>query len=415
MSTPPDFPGSSHQYEPTAPLPQASGYGSWAGAAGPPPAMPPQQRPPRRGASLVAAAVLAGALAGVGGAAGYDAVTRPETVEPSATTALDAPVAGASAAAAPRGSVQDVAQQVLPSVVQINVKGPQLADSGTGIVLSSDGQILTNNHVVEAAAQSGSITVLLSDGTTADAAIVGRDPLTDIAVIQANGVFDLAPATLGKSADVAVGQQVVAVGSPFGLESTVTSGIVSALNRPVSAGSEGGSTSTIFPGIQTDAAINPGNSGGPLVNMGGQVIGINSAIKTASSSGVGDSGGSIGLGFAIPIDLARSIADQIVEGKTPTHAQLGVSVSDAVDSDGLTPVGARVGDVNDGSAAAKAGLQPGDVITQVNGLPVGGADGLVAAIRGYRPGQQITLTYERGGNTDDTQAALDSDGGQPAS
>ncbi len=358
--------------------------------------------------------MLAGALAGVGGAAGYDAVTTPDPVRTSAASALDTSVEGVSAAAAPRGSVQAVAAQVLPSVVQINVKGPELADSGAGIVLSADGQILTNNHVVEAAAEGGSITVLLSDGTTAEASIVGRDPLTDIAVISAEGVSDLTPASLGSSSDLAVGQQVVAVGSPFGLESTVTSGIVSALNRPVSAGSDGGSASTIFPGIQTDAAINPGNSGGPLVNAAGQVVGINSAIKTASSDPSG-SGGSIGLGFAIPIDLARSIADQIVDGKTPTHARLGVSVADAVASDGLTTIGARVGDVTADSAADTAGLRSGDVITQVNGLPVGGGDGLVAAIRGHRPGEVITVTYERAGETDQTEATLDSDGGQPAS
>jgi putative serine protease PepD len=359
---------------------------------------------------MLAAAVLAGALAGVGGAAGYDALTGPETVR---TSALDAPTVTANAVAAPRGSVQAVAQRALPSVVQINVRGAQGAGSGTGVVLSSDGQILTNNHVVEPAADGGAITVLFHDGTTADATIVGRDPLTDIAVVRAEGVSDLTPARLGTSADVEVGQEVVAVGSPFGLESTVTSGIVSAVNRPVSAGPPGGS-GPVFPGIQTDAAINPGNSGGPLLDMSGRVIGINSAIRTASS-GIGGTGGSIGLGFAIPIDLARSIADQIVAGETPEHARIGVSVSDAVDGDGLTTVGALVGDVVDGSAADKAGLQPGDVITRVDGTPVSGADALVATIRGYRPGDVVTLTYERDGDTGQVDVTLDSDGGTPAS
>ncbi len=361
----------------------------------------------------MAAAVLAGALAGIGGAAGYDAVST-DSPATTTTSSLGAPVASANGTALARGSIQQVAAKVLPSVVQINVKGPQIADSGTGIILSSNGQILTNNHVVEAAANGGTITVLFGDGKTARAKIVGRDPLTDIAVIAAKGASGLTPATLGSSADLQVGQPVVAVGSPFGLESTVTSGIVSALNRPVSAGSTGGGSGTIFPGIQTDAAINPGNSGGPLVNMGGQVIGINSAIKTASTQ-VGSPGGSIGLGFAIPIDLARSIAEQLIAGKAPTHARLGVSVTDAVAKDGLTSTGALVKDVTNGSAAAAGGLQPGDVITSVNGQPVSGADGLVAAVRSHRPGETVTLTYRRGGTVHQTQATLESDQGQPAS
>lgn len=394
----------SRRYEPAPPA-----YGVWAEPPSPPPP-PPSQNPRRRGAGLLAAAVVAGALAGVGGAAGYDAVTEPESVR---TSALDAPVAGADTVAAPRGSVQAVAQQVLPSVVQINVRGAQGAGSGTGVILSSDGQILTNNHVVEGAAEGGDITVLFHDGTTADATIVGRDPLTDIAVVQAEGVSNLTPAALGASSDVEVGQEVVAVGSPFGLESTVTSGIVSAVNRPVTARSPEGS-GAVFPGIQTDAAINPGNSGGPLVDMAGRVIGVNSAIRTASSS-AGGSGGSIGLGFAIPIDLARAIADQIVSGETPTHARIGVSVRNAVDSDGLTTVGALVGDVAAGSAADKAGLQAGDVITRVDDSPVSGADALIAAIRGYRPGDVVTLTYQRDGETHQADVTLDSDGGTPAS
>ena len=401
MSSGYDAPG---PYQPAPPA-----YGAWAGQPPPPPA-PPSPGPRRGGAGLLAAAVLAGALAGVGGAAGYDAVTEPESVR---TSALDAPVAKTDTVAASRGNVQAVAQQVLPSVVQINVSGAQGAGSGTGVVLSSDGQILTNNHVVEPAAEGGEITVLFHDGTTAAATIVGRDPLTDVAVVQAEGVSDLAPATLGQSSDVEVGQEVVAVGSPFGLESTVTSGIISAVNRPVSAGSTGGSAA-VFPGIQTDAAINPGNSGGPLTDMGGRVIGINSAIKT-TSSGTGGQGGSIGLGFAIPIDLARAIADQIVAGETPTHARIGVSVSDAVDSDGLTTVGALVGDVVAGSAADETGLQTGDVITRVDGTPVSGSDALVATIRGYRPGDVVTLTYERDGETREADVTLDSDEGQPTS
>jgi len=386
-------------------------YGTWWDTGAPPPPASPQPRPPRRGAVLLVTAVVAGALSGVGGAAAYDAVAGPETVR---TSALDAPATRTDSVAAPQGSVEAVAAQVLPSVVQINVRGAQGAGSGTGFVLSSDGQIITNNHVVEAAAEGGAITVLFTDGTTADASIVGRDPLTDVAVVQAEGASGLPTATLGSSADVKVGQDVVAIGAPFGLESTVTSGIVSALNRPVSSGPADGTASTVFPGIQTDAAINPGNSGGPLVDMSGRVIGINSAIKTASSA-MGAPGGSIGLGFAIPMDLARSISDQIVNGEAPTHARIGVSVGDAVDPDGVTTVGAVVGGVPDGSAAEAGGLHPDDVIAHVDGARISGAESLIATVRGYRPGDVVTLTYERDGESHDTEVTLDSDEVQPTS
>ena len=201
-------------------------------------------------------------------------------------------------------------------MVKIYATGQQGSGSGSGIILTDDGQILTNNHVVEIAADGGELAVSFNDGSTAKATIVGRDPLTDLAVIQAEGVSGLTPATLGDSDDLAVGQQVVAVGSPFGLESTVTTGIVSALNRPVTTQGESSTDpTTIFPAIQTDAAINPGNSGGPLIDMNGQVVGIDSAIRTASSS-AGEQGGSIGLGFAIPINDAVPIVEQLRNGET---------------------------------------------------------------------------------------------------
>ncbi|MGH3483033.1 MAG: S1C family serine protease, partial [Nocardioidaceae bacterium] len=271
-----------------------------------------------------------------------------------------------------------------------------------------DGHILTNNHVVESAAEGGAITVVFGDGTTTDATIVGRDPVTDVAVIQAQDVSGLKPAVLGTSDDLDVGEEVVAIGSPFGLESTVTSGIISALNRPVSASSGSATASTVFPAIQTDAAINPGNSGGPLVNLDGQVIGINSAIY-------GQSGGSIGLGFAIPIDLARSIASQLVDGENPTHARIGVSVTDAIASDQITAIGARIEDVEDGSAGEDAELESGDIVTEVDGKRVTSADGLIALIRSYRPGDEVTVTYLRDGDEHDTDVTLDSDEGQLSS
>ncbi|MGH3498690.1 MAG: S1C family serine protease [Nocardioidaceae bacterium] len=359
----------------------------------------------------MAAAVAAGAVAGFGGAAAYDSASGGGGSNGSGTTALSQPVVSANGASTTGTSVEAVAAKVLPSVVQINVKGASQADSGTGIILSSNGDILTNNHVIAAAANSGSIIVSFNNGKTANAKIIGRDPKTDIAVVRAQGVSGLVPATLGSSADLKVGQEVVAIGSPFGLESTVTSGIVSALNRPVSSSSESPTSQpTVFPAIQTDAAINPGNSGGPLTNMSGQVIGINSAIQTDTAS-MGGQGGSIGLGFAIPVDLARSIANEIVKGQTVTHAMIGIKVGDASAQGGLTQIGAQVASVVSNSAGDKAGLKTGDVITKVNDQAVSSADGLIAAIRGYRPGDTVTLTYVRGGNTSTTQCTLGSDGG----
>jgi putative serine protease PepD len=280
--------------------------------------------------------------------------------------------------------------------------------SGSGIILSDTGEILTNNHVVALADGGGTITVSFNDGSTASASVVGTDPVTDLAVIQAKGVSGLTPAKIGNSDNLDVGQGVVAIGSPFGLEATVTSGIVSSLNRPVSVGEPTqGATNTTYPAIQTDAAINPGNSGGPLVNLAGQVIGVNSSIRTASSSSV-EQGGSIGLGFAIPITKVLPVVEQLRNHETPTHARLGVSVSNSVDNSGLV-IGASIESIVPGGAADDAGLKAGDVVTEVNGQPVTGLESLVATIRGYRPGDKVTLTVVRGGDTQQVSATLDSD------
>jgi putative serine protease PepD len=307
------------------------------------------------------------------------------------------------------GSVESVAQKVLPSVVKIDVSGQQGAASGSGIILTADGTILTNNHVVEMAENGGSLKVSFDDGTSADAEILGTDPLTDTAVIQAQGVSDLTPATIGKSANLGVGEGVVAVGSPFGLDATVTSGIVSALNRPVNVGSDDQGNSTTYPAIQTDAAINPGNSGGPLVDMTGAVIGINSSIRTAASeSPYGSSGqsGSIGLGFAIPIDEVMPIVDQMAKGETPTHARLGITVGNPQSGE---DAGAVVKDVTSGSTADKAGLSSGSVITKVDQQRITGADSLVATIRSYRPGDTVSVTWTSNGKEQSADLVLDSD------
>jgi len=374
-------------------------------------------------AAVLAGALLVGGAAGVGGAAAYDALKGDDTTPSSASSS--GPVKASNAAAAPSGSVEKVAAAVLPSVVKINVTGSAGSGSGSGIVLRKDGTILTNNHVVALAGNGGSITVNFNDGSTAKANVVGTDPVTDMAVIKAEGVSDLTPATIGKSSGLQVGQAVVAIGSPYGLNSTVTSGIVSALNRPVSVATSEDQTpqfpfgqeqqqqqqgqadlSTTYPAIQTDAAINPGNSGGPLVDMSGRVVGINSSIRT-SDGATSDSGGSIGLGFAIPIDEALPIINQIIDGQAPTHARLAVSVSD-VQGDTLAE-GAQIQTVENGGAAAQAGLEKGDVITKVDDQVIDGSESLVATIRGHRPGDKVSLTYLRDGKTHTVTATLGSD------
>ncbi len=364
----------------------------------------------RRGGMVVTAALLAGVVGGVSGAAAWSALDDdPATAAAGVSTAQTLRADNASQTSTPSDGVEKVAAAVLPSVVKISERTPQGGASGSGVILSSDGQILTNNHVVADAV--GNLVVSFNDGSTAAATVVGTDPLTDLAVIQAHGVSGLTTASLGSSDDVKVGEQVVAVGSPFGLESTVTSGIVSALDRPVDTGSTSGQGS-VFPAIQTDAAINPGNSGGPLVDLSGDVVGINSAIRTSGST-VGTEGGSIGLGFAIPIDEARPVVAQLAKGETATHARIGVTVADAVASGGFTTTGARVESVTPGSAGDNAGLAKGDVITAVDGEPVTSSNGLVATIRKYRPGDEVTLTYQRGGQSEQATVTLDSDEGTP--
>jgi putative serine protease PepD len=294
-------------------------------------------------------------------------------------------------------------------VVKIDVAGPTEAGSGSGIILSSDGEILTNNHVVEVAGPSGTITIEFNDGTHTPAKILGTDPLTDTAVIQAENVSGLKPATIGKSSEAQVGQTVVAIGSPMGLNATVTSGIISALHRPVNVGTDAQGNSTVYPAIQTDAAINPGNSGGALVDLAGHVIGINSSILTTNASMQGEAG-SIGLGFAIPIDEVMPLIDEMAKGETPTHARLGISVQNAGSSSGAQVVdGATIRQVNSGSAAESAGLRNGDVITKVDGQLISDADALVATIRSYRPGDTVSVTHTRGGESHTVKIQLDSD------
>ena len=382
-----------------------------ATTTGPLPGHAPKQ--PRRGAfaaSVVAASLLVGAGAGVGGAAVWTNQHDADRTSASAPRSTS-PVVDTPAAASGDGTVEQVAQTVLPSVVKIDVSGAQGSGSGSGIILTSDGQILTNNHVVELAGDDGAIEVSFNDGSHAKATVVGTDPLTDTAVIQAQDVSGLTPATIGSSDSLQVGQSVVAVGSPFGLDATVTTGIVSALQRPVNVGSDGRGNSTVYPAIQTDAAINPGNSGGPLVDMNGHVVGINASIRTANEGQLGGGEpGSIGLGFAIPIDEVMPVIQQLEKGETATHARLGISVENVAASQGvLVSDGAKVSDVNAGSAAEGAGLRNGDVITKVDDTLITDADGLVATVRSYRPGDKVTVTYTRDGDEHTVTLTLDSD------
>jgi putative serine protease PepD len=414
--------------EQTVPLPGYGAQDPWRAPDphGTPPASPPPSagptsdgRRPRRGIALLGAVALAAGL--VGGGAGAvltstlddNATTSTQSADGTAGSGTSLQGTGTSTdTAAADGSVEAVASRVLPSVVSIEVSTSQGGGEGSGVVLSSDGLILTNNHVVaEAADGAGQISVTLNDGTTASATIVGRDPVTDLAVIQAKGVSGLTKATLGSSADLDPGEQVVAIGSPLGLQGTVTSGIVSALNRPVRTGDASGteSVSTVIDAIQTDAAINPGNSGGPLVNLKGEVVGINSAIASLGAS-AGSQSGSIGLGFSIPIDQARRVAAQLVDSGSATHAQLGVSVRDSSASGSqIFSNGAAVGQVTPGGAAEAAGLQAGDVLTKVGDRPVDSADALIAAIRSHQPGDKVVLTYVRSGSTRTVTATLGSD------
>src|SRR6185312_816470 len=340
-----------------------------------------------------------------------NAVTSSSSVN---NSGLDTGSANASAVTA-------VAAKVLPSVVTITV-APNASNSssggdiGTGIILNSTGEILTNNHVVSTAAAGGyTITVTFDGGANAQAQIVDRDPTSDLAVIQAQNVKDLTPATLGDSTSVQIGQEVVAIGAPLGMSNTVTSGIISALNRPVIPESDSGSSQstpstsvTALDAIQTDAAINPGNSGGPLIDMNGEVIGIVSAIASTGSNDLGGSGeaGSIGLGFAIPISQAKPVIQELEARQTPTHAVLGVSVQDA--SATATHTGAMLSQITSGGAAASAGLKSGDEVIKIDDQQIDGSDALEAAVHSYRPDTSVKITYIRDGQTQTTNVTLGS-------
>ena len=283
-------------------------------------------------------------------------------------------------------------------MVQLNVSSDAGDGTGSGFVISDDGYIITNNHVAGPAGQGGSIEVSFSDGSTATGTLVGANPGYDLAVVKVEKT-GLTTVPLGSSDALSVGDSVIAVGSPLGLSGTVTTGIVSALNRPVTAGGEG--ETAFINAIQTDAAINPGNSGGPLLDGTGAVIGVNSAIATTGGASGGQPG-SIGLGFAIPIDTAKRIVDEIVTTGTSSTPIIGVELDMA-----FAGPGAQIGGVTSGSPAEIAGLQQGDLVTAVDGSPVADATQLIVTIRSQAPGDTVSLTVERGGVTTEVPVTLE--------
>ncbi|HEY9474019.1 MAG TPA: trypsin-like peptidase domain-containing protein [Mycobacteriales bacterium] len=307
-------------------------------------------------------------------------------------------------AARPPGSVADIANRVRPAVVSIEVHGDE-DGTGSGVVIDGDGYILTNNHVVSPASGSdGSIRVTFEGHSSAPARIVGRDPKSDLAVVKVDKP-GLTVATLGDSSKLAVGDPVIAIGSPLGLADTVTSGIISALNRPVPLEGEGSDTNAVIDAIQTDAAINPGNSGGALVDAAGAVIGVNSAIATISAQG---RGGSIGVGFAIPINEARDVAEQLIRTGRARHATLGVNAKSVTQLNGNRD-GAQIEQLSPGGAAEQAGLREGDVIVGVADQLITGADQLITVVRAHKVGDRVTVRYVRGKATHEASATLQSD------
>ena len=408
---------------PTAEMPV--GYGATPPPMGPlgplgqPAPQAPAPKPAKRGVGqLAAVAVLAALLAsgGTAAAAHYWADDAPAGAAASSATQLgnnaSAPVKQGSASAPDWTATASV---VSPSVVSITATSSQGGGQGSGVVIDKT-HVLTNNHVVSGAEK---LTVTMSDGRTYDAEVRGTDPSTDLAVITVkNAPSDMTPISIGNSDKIAVGDPVMAVGNPLGLAGTVTTGIVSALNRPVTTEAESnpqadpnGQTQTqsetvVTNAIQTSAMINPGNSGGALVNASGQLIGINSAIASLGSSSGGQSG-SIGIGFAIPVNEATSIAKQLIDNGVAAHAYLGVTPQDGSASDGsATRAGAEVTSVGDDTPASKAGLTEGDVIVAVNGERVDSADSLIGHVREKSAGDEVTLTVLRDGKSVEIRATL---------
>ncbi|MFD4028356.1 trypsin-like peptidase domain-containing protein [Streptomyces sp. NPDC058576] len=403
---PPQDPAHAHH---TAPHPQQQTqwlqYDPWGAPGqpltrpGPPEGAETGRKKKRRGGALMGVLLLALVASGIGGGVGAYIERN------GGLTTVELPQAGRDNGDRAPDSVAGIAASALPSVVTLHVSGTAESGTGTGFVLDGQGHILTNNHVVAPAGSSGDITVTFSSGETASAELVGKDSGYDLAVVRVRGVSGLKPLPLGNSDNVQVGDPVVAIGAPFDLSNTVTSGIISAKQRPITAGGEKGDGSDIsyVDALQTDAPINPGNSGGPLVDAEAHVIGINSAIRAADSARGPESGGqsgSIGLGFAIPINQGKRVAEELISTGKATHPVIGVTLDMKYTGDGAK-VGTKGADggpaVAKDGPAAEAGIESGDVITHVEGQRVHSGEELIVKIRAHRPGDDLDLKLTRGG------------------
>ncbi|WP_407441917.1 S1C family serine protease [Rhodococcus sp. (in: high G+C Gram-positive bacteria)] len=347
--------------------------------------------------ALVSLAALALAIAVVGGLA-VAVVTSDNGSLTSRGVSLSQV---ASDGEVPAGTVAQVADAVLPSVVSIQVTMGEEAGTGSGVVIDGAGYIVTNNHVISMAATNpdAKVQVTFDDGTKVPATVVGRDIKTDLAVLAVKDVDNLVVAELGRSEDVQVGEDVVAVGSPLGLSKTVTRGIVSALHRPMRLSGQGTDTDAVIDAVQTDASINPGNSGGPLVDIEGRVIGINSAIKS-------ETGGSVGLGFAIPIDDVTEVAGELIRNGEMRHPEIGVNARSVVNE---VASGAEVANVQSNSPAQRAGIVEGDVIVRVGDREVTTADELVVAVHAQEIGEPVNVQIVRSGRLVDIEVTPESD------
>ncbi|MDT0387048.1 trypsin-like peptidase domain-containing protein [Streptomyces dubilierae] len=392
-------------------------YDPWAAPAplqqtGAPTPSTEQRRRRGRRTLLLGALVLALVSGGIGGLVGTYLERN------GGVGTLELPQAGKEAASRDADSVAGIAGRALPSVVTLHVSGSGEQGTGTGFVLDTRGHILTNNHVVRPAGTSGEITVTFHGGETAEAELVGRDSGYDLAVVKVKGVSGLTPLPLGNSDNVQVGDPVVAIGAPFDLAGTVTSGIISAKQRPITAGGEKGDGSDVsyVDALQTDAPINPGNSGGPLLDSKARVIGINSAIRSADSGSDLDSGqsGSIGLGFAIPINQGKRVAEELINTGKATHPVIGITLDMDYTGDGarVDTEGSEGGPpVTAGGPGARAGIKAGDVITEVDGRRIHSGEELIVKTRAHRPGDRLELTVERGGKERTVSLVLGSSGG----
>jgi putative serine protease PepD len=343
------------------------------------------QRPKRRTGALIAGAAIAAVLGAGAGIGSYAFLADGQTTSPLNVTSAAAPSPTLN------GTVAAAAAKIEPSLVTIAVQSANGSAIGSGVVLDKDGHILTNNHVVAGAGEQGTMTVTFHSGATATAKVIGTSESNDLAVIKVDNAKDLNPATFAKSSDLQVGQTVVAAGAPLGLSESVTSGIVSNTARPVRSGEN---NDAVYLALQTDAAINPGNSGGPLVDLNGAVVGINSSIASTSSGADGGQPGNIGIGFAIPSDIAARVANDLITTGKSSNAQLGVSLSGS-DSELPTSVGVPLGEVVSGGPADKGGLRAGDVVTKINNYDTTTTDGLIAATRFYAPGTTVKVTFVR--------------------